>query len=87
MLLGGGSENIASVKSECFEKRTTEQGLTDGLVDDEPAYTAEGESSSMTYVELSIQNKSAGAYELAALAIGIARGHVERTRPGEISMV
>ncbi len=38
----------------------------------------------MTYVELSIQNESAGAYELGTLAIGIASGHVERTRPGEI---
>ncbi len=38
----------------------------------------------MTYVELSIKNKSAGAYELGTLAIGIASGHVERTGSEEV---
>ncbi len=63
------------------------QGLANDLVGDEPAYTTEGESSSMAYVELSIQNESVGAYELGSLAIGIASGNVERTRPGRFSMV
>ncbi len=83
MLLGGGSENIASVNPRLLEAATM-QGLRDGFVVEEPVYTAEVESSFGTYVELSIQNEIAGAYDLDRIAIGIARGQVERTRPAEI---
>ncbi len=38
----------------------------------------------MTYVELSIQSETAGAYELGTLAIGIASRHVECTWSDEI---